>query len=38
MTDHECEKCGREAIRREPETGEWLCDEHSRERFTERHG
>jgi hypothetical protein len=33
-----CARCGRDAIRQEPETDEWLCDKHSKERFQERHG
>ncbi|OAQ54842.1 hypothetical protein HTG_04545 [Natrinema mahii] len=38
MANHKCAVCGEPAIRHEPETDEWLCGEHSRERFRERHG
>ncbi len=38
MADHECVKCGEEAIRHDPEIDAWLCNAHSKERFRERHG
>jgi len=36
--EEDCAICGEPAIRREPETDEWLCDKHSKDRFRERHG
>ena len=38
VTDHTCAVCCEPAIRQDPETDEWLCEKHSKERFTERHG
>lgn len=34
----ECERCGDDAVRRDPVTDELLCEEHSKEFFRERHG
>lgn len=36
--DGDCARCGGDATWRDPETGELLCEEHAKERFTERHG
>lgn len=36
--DGECSRCGDDAVWRDPETGDLLCEEHAKELFTERHG
>ena len=36
--DGECARCGDEAVWRDPETDEILCENHTKERFTGRHG
>jgi len=36
--DGDCVRCGDEAVWRDPETGDLLCESHAKELFTERHG
>lgn len=36
--DGDCDRCGDDAVRRDPVTDELLCRAHAKEHFRERHG